>query len=994
MISLTPLHPNYRRIALVTFLLLTPLIQLLNHFFYIDDYIAHPQFEKWHHWAYCINEIHTSSKEVFFFLYFLLDLIWAGCLLFLMYSVVLTYMHESALVQNTYFSFLRNGYFIKYFFLFTYCLDVTENLLYPVFYIFPYSYHPILEWVAFFKVGFYGLSILWFLWIIYRKFSMEIAADPKSYRPWLYLKSLWISITIMVLIIFLLTNMEQGASLIVDMLDNPVHTMMVMFWMYVLYVILSHYPVYLFHRYFKPSDGQIKPENWGLYTDFWKLGITYFNKNASDLFQEYNKNDNNFSPYRKYIGGALYLSMVYCLLFTYGKYYGQPLTSKAILTLFILPLLLRILHKWLLEKVNDDYLTIYVASLWLSKWLSVISGILLVFFSFIHGWYYTTFWTAVFYFLITGLSHIMTKTGSNDKRVNDQLHKLQSNPKFQYFNHKIENWKFTLRSYQSKLVFIKYTGFVALVIFLLAHCPHYAHYISPVIILMVFMHLVYGAIVILVKYNAYAHEHFPYLKAKWQKSLALVAMYSIIPIAVYFGIQQYFMSEKSKISHLNQVPSANDSLIISLDTFLKEKACSIPNKYYVASWGGGLRATYFNFLMLNKLDSTTEGGLIHQTVAMSGVSGGMLGLGFHFAATKEAGSDAARVMDNIGAFNFVSTDLAYLLGRDQVPINKKPWLRDRSITGMLNYWRLIKQDALAPLDQTPYDQYWSQYVKNHYYPVLITNTTKSSGNYGVAVSARIHNDSNVVAGSTNILTLNNNHTLPFMEAISTTERFPLFSATATIEGLGHFIDGGYFENSGLLSLMNFRKYAQKIFDKNGCTEKDTTDKTLKKDHLIIIANSKDNYIANQLDKVFPKGTAIKIEGESDYASIAKGVLNTDRLANHLQTYYKKMAAEYNLILKIYALPYPVNYNEVLDVLGGEPMSTNDIENIRANLKIQNDTLFSLCKTASEKQRFRFRSMSPKWDFAYPALSRLLSRPTINYYKAMVAKHPDLKVPFQ
>lgn len=331
---------------------------------------------------------------------------------------------------------------------------------------------------------------------------------------------------------------------------------------------------------------------------------------------------------------------------------------------------------------------------------------------------------------------------------------------------------------------------------------------------------------------------------------------------------------------------------------------------------------------------------------------------------------------------------------DQALINKKPGLRDRSITGMLNYWRLIKQDALAPLDQTPYDQYWSQYVKNHYYPVLITNTTKSSGNYGVAVSARIPNGSNVVAGSTNILTLNNNHTLPFMEAISTTERFPLFSATATIEGLGHFIDGGYFENSGLLSLMNFRKYAQKVFDKNGCTEKDTTDKTLKKDHLIIIANSKDNYIANQLDKDFSKGIAIKIDGESDYASIAKGVLNTDRLANHLQTYYKKMAAEYNLILKIYALPYPVNYNEVLDVLGGEPMSTNDIENIRANLKIQNDTLFSLCKTASEKQRFRFRSMSPKWDFAYPALSRLLSRPTINYYKAMVAKHPDLNVHFQ
>lgn len=989
MISLSSISVYSRRIALVTFLGLSVVLLVVNHLFYIDDYIAHPQFEKWHHWAYCINEIHAAGREALFFLYFILDLIWAGSLLFLLYSVVLTYMRESALVQNTFFSFLRSRNFIKYVFLITYILDVAENVLYLAFYTFPQSYHASLEWVAFFKFMFYGFTILWFLWIIYRKFSLEITADSKSYRPWLYIKSLWISITIMVIIIFLLTKMEQGASLIIDMLDNPLHTLLVMFWLYVLYVILSHYPVYLFHLYFKASDGQKKPESWGLYTDFWKMGITYFTKKQSDLFQEYNINDNNFSPYRKYIGGALYLSMVYCLLFTYGKYYGQPLTSKAIVTLLTLPLLLRILHRWLLEKINDDYLTIYTASLWLSKWLSVISGILLIVFSFLHGWYYTTFWTAVFYFLITGLSHIMTKTGINDARVNNQLHKLQTNPKFNYFNSKVDNWKFTLSRYQSKLVFIKYTGLAALLIFLLAHCPHYAHYISPVIILMVYIHLVYGIIVILVKYNAYAYEHFPYLKTKWQKSLALLAMYSIIPIATYFGYQQYFMSEKSKISHLNQVPAANDSLIISLDTFLKEKACAIPNKYYIASWGGGLRATYFNFLMLNKLDSTTEGGLIHQTVAMSGVSGGMLGLGFHFAATKEADSQAARVMDNIGAFNFVSTDLAYLLGRDQAPINKKPGLRDRSITGMLNYWRLIKQDALAPLDQTPYDQYWSEYVKDHYYPVLITNTTKSSGNYGVALSARVGKNTNAVPGSTNILALDNNLTLPFMEAISTTERFPLFSATATIEGLGHFIDGGYFENSGLLSLMNFRKYANHIFAQNNCHLTDSLCISLPEDRLIIIANSKENYISNLIEQYFPEGIAIKIEGESDYASIGKGVLNTDRLANHLQTYYKKMAREHNISYSLYSLPYKVNFNEILDELGGEPKDVKDIETIRTILKEQNQIILDLCDTASLNGKFRYRKMCPKWDFVYPTLSRLLSRPTINYYKAMVAKHPDL-----
>ncbi|MFN8318927.1 MAG: hypothetical protein U0V54_05830 [Saprospiraceae bacterium] len=995
MIALSSISPYFRRIALVTFLLLTPLIQLLNHFFYIDEYIAHPQFEKWNHWAYCVQEIQNSGKEVLFFGFFFLDLIWAACLLYLMYSVVFTYMRQSALVQHTYFSFLRNSVFIKVCFLTAYGLDVAENTLYLLFYTFPSSYHSILEWLAFAKTGFYILLIIWFLWANYRKFQMQISADSKNYRPRLYLKALWISITIMVIIIFLLTKMEQGASLIIDMLDNPLQTSMVIFWMYVLYTILSHYPVYLFHRYFKASDGQSKPESWSMYTDILKFGITYFDKNklhqikGNDALLEYNKNDNNFTPYRKFIGGALYLSMVYCLLFTYGKYYGQPLTTKAIITLFTLPLLLRILHKWLLEKINDDYLTIYTFVLWLAKWFSVILGMLLFVFSHLHGWYWTTFWTAVAYFLVTGLSHIMTKTASNEKKIIDQENKLQSKKRFNYFNDKLNNWKFSLNNYQSKLVFIKYSGLAALVIFLLAHCPHYAWRISPIVILMVYLHLVYGTIVILVKYNAYAYEHFLELKTRWKKTLALTAIYSILPVAAYFAFQQYFMSEKSKISHLNQVPEADESSIISLDDFLKEKACQLPVKYYVSSWGGGLRATYFNFLMLNKLDTTIEGGLIHQTVAMSGVSGGMLGLGFHFAATKEAGVDAGSVMDAIGAYNFVSTDLAYLLGRDQVPINKKPWLRDRSITGMLNYWRILKQDALAPLDQTPYDQYWSEYVKDHYYPVLITNTTKSSGNYGVAVSARVGDLTKVIPGSTNILKLDPHKTLPFMEAISTTERFPLFSATATIEGLGHFIDGGYFENSGLLSLMNFRDYAQKIFRDNSCRLTDSLCFNLAQDQLIIIANSKENYISTHLDKYFPKGINIKIDGESDYASIGKGVLNTDRLANHLQTYYSEMAKERNIRVYIYTLPYKVNYNEVLDELGGEPRSLEDIEAIRDHLKKKNQEIFNLCELAAQKQNFRYRSMSPKWDFAYPTLSRLLSRPTINYYKAMVAKHPDL-----
>jgi hypothetical protein len=249
----------------------------------------------------------------------------------------------------------------------------------------------------------------------------------------------------------------------------------------------------------------------------------------------------------------------------------------------------------------------------------------------------------------------------------------------------------------------------------------------------------------------------------------------------------------------------------------------------------------------------------------------------------------------------------------------------------------------------------------------------------------------VLGGSTNMLKPQAGMTLPFLEALSTTERFPLFSATASIEGLGHFIDGGYFENSGLLSLMNFRKYARSVFAQNDCDVIDSNRIQQQEDKLLIIANSKDHYIARIIKDHFPVFPKIKIEGESDYASIGKGVLNTDRLGNHLQTYYELLPNDATLSLQIYALPYKVRYLEVLEVLGGQPQEIADIVRIREALKAKNKMIQDICDTVAQNQnqKYKFRSYSGKWDYIYPTLSRLLSRPSVNYYKALIERHPEL-----
>ena len=129
--------------------------------------------------------------------------------------------------------------------------------------------------------------------------------------------------------------MEQGASLIIDMLDNPLQTSMVIFWCMCSTPSFHITPVYLFHQVISKLPMVSQNLKVGACIPiYWSSALLYFDKNklhqikGNDALLEYNKNDNNFTPYRKFIGEHFYLSMVYCLLFTYGKYYGQPLPKS------------------------------------------------------------------------------------------------------------------------------------------------------------------------------------------------------------------------------------------------------------------------------------------------------------------------------------------------------------------------------------------------------------------------------------------------------------------------------------------------------------------------------------------------------------------------------------------------------------------------------------------------------------------------------------------
>ncbi|MBK9736391.1 MAG: hypothetical protein IPO92_16105 [Saprospiraceae bacterium] len=163
------------------------------------------------------------------------------------------------------------------------------------------------------------------------------------------------------------------------------------------------------------------------------------------------------------------------------------------------------------------------------------------------------------------------------------------------------------------------------------------------------------------------------------------------------------------------------------------------------------------------------------------------------------------------------------------------------------------------------------------------------------------------------------------------------------------------------------------------------------DSLIILGNSKSNFILQLLSESLPY-IDIKLKGESDYGAIFKGILTNDRLGNFLTDGYGSYPNDHMKSRRI-CLPYYLHYGDFVSALGGDPKDGIDIVKIRKLILESNKRIDSAKNEyilAHPKHVMYKRPYSNKWDFASPTLSRYLSAPTVNYYKAVVAYHKALE----
>nr|MBS0038421.1 hypothetical protein [Saprospiraceae bacterium] len=945
--------------------------------FHLNDYITHPQFNHFEHLTYFYQQgLADKLNEAMYYLYFIVDTLWPLVLVRMLYLLVKgKNVRISAKWMQIYEVLLATALLFDY----------LENTIY----IFQLQFAEPLKWIYFSKLSLYGIVLVVALAVAYDRHFKENAA-----LFFKFLKASSISILGLMVIVLLLTQMPQGSSLVIDLLSNPINLFFTLYVLTLISLIFSHHPSTLL--FLHKSREERSQGHWKMAGGFLRHGIVYFEKEKKleegDTSTQQPELDEYAKPLRYFLGSLIYFAFLYILLFTYEKYIWEGFRYDLLIAvLFIAQLLLfSILRKRTTSKgeITEQRRRIWdVEAIYLwGYFLTVVALFGSVVASLLYGWELVTF-LLVLSFLI--LRSFIEMSGRLMKRDKDRTYGgvLATMSNLESLERRLLQNKDSAGNFvPRKQTYIKWTGFTALLVLIAAHHPPMAENLNPILVLMLYLHIFYGILTILVKSYLYFNqedirsEENRKSNFKWGFKL-IKNIFRFAPVVVILLIA----ARSIPVENLNLLSERefHSESSMPVDTFIQnhlskdlKPADSVNTRVYISSFGGGLRATVWNLLLMEKMHQS-DSAFLEKIVAVSGVSGGALGQAFYFAIQKEDPQNSPRIISEIGKGNFLTTDLVYLLGADA--IRKSKWgFPNRSGIAMQNYWRKISGGPGFCIDPTPFQTYWKKgFDQMGYYPALITNATNINRRYGIASS--LYADENlfyrIFPYSTNLLLNANEKSLSFFDGVSTTERFPIFSATAFVNDGGHFVDGGYFENSGILSLMNLRKYIN---------SRDTS--TNYQDKLIVIDNDMGGFInrfIRDTEESFSHKIHLKFDGISGLGAVMKGAMSNFELPAYLAEYYSE-EHDPELDTEMVYLPYRLRYSDITGFWGANPKDTAAIQFILERIENNNQRIDSaIHKFLQEQNAEHMTDRQRRWKFAYPSLSRLLSEASYRYFRAMM-----------
>ena len=419
-----------------------------------------------------------------------------------------------------------------------------------------------------------------------------------------------------------------------------------------------------------------------------------------------------------------------------------------------------------------------------------------------------------------------------------------------------------------------------------------------------------------------------------------------------------------------------------LETHLEEN--NITRLAKVASFGGGLKSNLWNLLVLNQLEEEVKGrgmsnDFLDHCFSFSGVSGGAVGLGNYLAmdySSRNYGLDKWQAIEDIGNENILSIDMAGLFMHDAFFNTFKfsdSRNKDRSYYAMEQYIKILSnghEECRQLLSESSQQYAWHQmYRSRGHIPALIVNTASTGPFPGVAFSleSKYLKDKEKEVFPGYILLEDENKDLRYYDAISTSNRFPIMSPTAQVDDKGFFLDGGYFENSGLLT----SSYFQKFLRSNSSKLKDVPVITIN------VINSKSDYIRQFIGNLVEEN--VTINSSTNISAIISGISDINKLPNVLRIAEGRYVEGKDKFESIY-LPHLITTTDIEVLYGGRVAFIPEVlEAIQKN----NDEIRNAITDYAEATGLKIDIS--KHGIVEPPLARTLSKYAVIYQQAMITQ---------
>ncbi|AOW19695.1 hypothetical protein [Urechidicola croceus] len=838
------------------------------------------------------------------------------------------------------------------------------------------------------------------------------------YAFYRFTSSAFISLTILVLIGIYLPKAPQVNSIVVNLYYSPINFSIILLFASIYSVVLSHYPNY----FFLGTDNSQR--EWKMSNSKLLMGIVWYKRDFKNDLNAI-KLENRINFLRRTLGIFFYTSLFYLVAYTSEINFNWQYSSfyVSLLILIILIIWLYILHvlknKWKnkykenlveisdnntnipskVKKLDDGFfeiksiLKVYVILLILTLILhvvfisyllinqddfpynktSVIISLICIVFQAVTYIYFRSFRSLLkFVFFNPKSKYIVSAFGGEYIKEffqNSTIKKRLIIPLISKIR--------IIGAYSNNIFFLQITalfGFVNVLFLIYINIfPYQSIKINAIVIILSYFFFYYGIITITLKhiiYYLYSNE--PRAK-KYKNHFALLCLITGITVISLLLATNRFGSNLYTLKEIERHPEKE----ISISTFYENLKLK-DTLYFIGSYGGGMKSNAWTMTVLNKL-KLENSNFINNSVCISGASGGTMGLinmstiwqnNFSIDQTSE-------MIEKVSTTNMLSLDITHMLGRDLITYSLIPCencIDDRSSNAMRKYSELTNYNELYDLKN--YREHWTNLYNNSNfsYPALISNTNNIKGRQGIALPLKIENKilyNTFYNGANNILELNENKTIGFYAATSTSNRFPLISPAARIKSLGQFTDGGIFDNSGMASALNMYKTLEKI---------DTTNLFNKKKLIFLnIINSKDLFIKNYLD-IENNCVATDAPISSELISILESVSATEKLPIYIKTEIQTIAdTNDNIDFKSIYLPHTFTLENVKNIYGEYYCEENEeyIEwMISKNDKIINKLL--------QKSKFHTKTGA----IVEPPMSRVMAEPAFEFMKLML-DYPNL-----